>query len=134
MDLDQVQGKAGSMYIICHLCRPGGLTFVKEYENTYYPPEEAINDLFNIFHVTYDGGAHYVVEVPSSAAAYKGAEETALKCNLKMVPGKPFNGVKEFPIQCSPDKCFVLETLNHGEGDAQVSYETLMEEVRRLRD
>ena len=127
----QITGKANSMYIICHLCRPGGLTFLTNLENTYYPPEEDINDLFNVFHVTYEGGAHFVVEIPSSLHAYKTAEDIAEQLNLKMVPGKPFNGHTEFPVQCLPDKCFVLETLNHT--DEIKSEETLMEEVRRLR-
>ena len=130
-----VQAKAGSMYLICHLFRPGGLTFVTDLENTYYPPEEDINDLFNIFHVTYDGGAHFVVEIPASRAAYTTAEEVATKCNLKLVPGKPFNGHTEFPVQCLADKCFVLETLNHEGEDEGIKSQTeiLMEEVNRLR-
>jgi hypothetical protein len=127
--MDIIQAKAGSMYIICHFSRPGGLSFVTQLETTYYPPDKDINDLFNIFHVSYDGGPHFVIEVPASAQSYKAAEEVAGKCNLKLAPGKPFNGITEFPVQCFADKCFVLETLNH----ESMSQESLIEEVHRLR-
>jgi hypothetical protein len=127
---DIIQTKAGYMYIICHLFRPGGITFATELEHRHYPPDEAINDLFTIFNITYHGGTHFVIEIPSSKQAYDQANGVAKECNLKLVPGKPFNGLMEFPVNCLPDHCFVMETINHHDKDK----DTVMVEAERLRE
>jgi hypothetical protein len=124
-------GKSGSMYIICHLYRPGALNFATELEYRHFPPDEKINELYNIFNVTYDGGMHYVIEIPAGLQSYDIASEIAQEFNLKMVPGKPFNGRAEFPVQCSADKCFVLETADHNSVSASAS---VSEEAYRLRE
>jgi hypothetical protein len=131
MSTDIIQTKAGYMYIICHLFRPGGITFATELEHRHYPPDEVINDLFTIFNITYHGGTHFVIEIPSSKIAYEQADAVAKECNLNLVPGKPFNGLTEFPVNCLPDHCFVLETLNH---DATTEIEPVLVEAERLRE
>jgi hypothetical protein len=122
-----IEAKQGCMYFICHLFRPGGLTFATELEHRFYPPDEAINEVFQIFNVTYGAGPHYAIEIPASKQAYQQAETLAEEMNLKLVPGKPFNGQDEFPIRCAADKCFVLETAVH---DAMENFE---EEITALK-
>ncbi len=111
--------------------RLGGITFATELEHRHYPPDEDINDLFTVFTVTYHGGAHFVIEIPSSKIAYEQAALVAKECNLCLVPGKPFNGLTEFPVNCLPDHCFVLETINH---DDATETETIITEAERLRE
>jgi hypothetical protein len=110
---DALQTKAGCIYIICHILRPGGISFATELEHRHYPPDEPINDLFSIFNVTYQGGVHFVIELPTGKQAYDQACSVAAEFNLKLVPGKPYNGVEEFPVNCLADHCFVLETVDH---------------------
>ena len=122
----QLQTKAGCTYIICHMLRPGGISFVTELEHRHYPPDESINDLFTIFNVSYHGGMHFVIELPAGKQAYEQAIAVAAEFNLKLVPGKPYNGGEEFPVKCLPDHCFVLETVDHSQvGD-------IMKEANRL--
>lgn len=126
--MDVLSAKNGCMYIICHLTRPGGVSFAMELEHRYYYPGEAINEIFQIFNVTYDGGTHFVIEIPAGLQAYNQVTEVAAEFNLKIVPGKPFNGHEEFPVRCTADKCFVLETVDHEIlGD-------ITSEMKRLRE
>ena len=126
--MEIIEAKSGCMYIICHIFRPGGITFATELEHRFYPPGESMNDVFQIFNVTYDAGNHYAIEIPVSKQAYQQAEELATELNLKLVPGKPFDGLSEFPIRCAADKCFVLETVDHE------SMGNITDELKKLRE
>jgi hypothetical protein len=126
--MEVLEAKVGCMYLICHLYRPGGLTFATELEHRHYPPDEPINEVFAIFNVTYNGGPHFTIEIPASKQAFTQAEELATELNLKLVPGKPYNGQDEFPIRCAPDKCFVLETRNH---EQITDFNTEVENIRK---
>ncbi len=126
--MEVLPAKNGCMYIICHLTRPGGLSFAMDLEHRYYNPSEAINETFQIFNVTYDGGTHFVIEIPAGRESYNQATEVAAEFNLKLVPGKPFNGLEEFPVRCTADKCFVLETVDHDKlGDLASEMQILRE-------
>jgi hypothetical protein len=126
--MEVIEAKNGCMYIICHIYRPGGITFANELEHQFYPPDEPVNEVFQIFNVTYNGGPHFAIEIPAGKQAYEQAASLATQINLKLVPGKPYNGVDEFPIKCSADKCFVLETVDHA------SLGNIIEEAQRLRE
>ena len=126
--MEIIEAKKGCMYIICHIYRPGGITFATELEYRFYPPEESMNEVFQIFNVTYDAGNHYAIEIPVSKQAFQQAEELAKELNLRLVPGKPFDGSSEFPIRCAADKCFVLETADHE------SMGNITDEIKRLRE
>jgi hypothetical protein len=107
--MDILLAKKACLYIISHMYRPKAIQFAVELENLYYPPDTDSNDSYQIFNVTYEGGMHYVIEIPMQD--YHKAEKLANNHGLKMVAGKPFNGIKEFPVNCSADACFVLEFI-----------------------
>lgn len=109
--MEILQAKKGCLYIICHVYRPGAITFVTELEHTYYTPDTPMEELFALFNITYEGGLHFVIEVPSNKNSYEQIFNLAKENNLKLVNGKPYNGKEEFPVNCLPDACFVLENI-----------------------
>jgi hypothetical protein len=130
--MEILQAKKGCLYIICHLYRPGAITFVTELEHEYYTPETPMADLFSLFNITYEGGLHFVIEIPSSKKSYDQVESLAKLHNLKLVNGKPYNGAQEFPVNCLPDACFVLENIEQVEF-TQESLNKALEKARRYK-
>lgn len=108
-----MEAKQRCLYIVGSIYRPGCLTFAMELEHEYYPPSSAVNELFNMLQTSYSGIMYYIIEIPSTGNSMKNAEKVATGCNLVLKPGKPYNGKTEFPVNCSADCCFTLETLDH---------------------
>ena len=112
--MDIITAKPGYIYIVGYIYRPGCLTFSTTLEHQYYPPETVMNELFNIYMVKYNDMLFNVVELPQSKSALEQCYRICHDCGLRMVPGKPWNGKMEFPLNCRPDACFTLETSTSG--------------------
>ena len=125
--MDIINAKKGCLYIIGHVFRPCTLTFLTELEERYYTPDTPMNDLFNLFNVTYEGGMHYVIEIPAGSEYFEQVKIIADENNLNVVNGKPFNGIEEFPVNCLADHCFVLENKEHN-----ITWEGYKQELQRL--
>ena len=127
--MDILQAKKGCLYLIGHLCRPGVMSFLVELEDSHYG-EEPMSELFALFNITYEGGLHLVIEIPASTLSYRQAEIIAENNGLKLVNGKPFNGIEEFPVQCLPDACFVLENKEK----IEITLDGFKEELKTLHE
>lgn len=113
--MEIIKAKAGCVYIIGQLHRPGCMTFALELEHKHFSPDdEEQNGNFNMFMTKYgdDDVLFYIIEIPGSTPITK-CEQIATQCNLKLVNGKPFDGHSEFPADCAANACFTLETVNH---------------------
>jgi hypothetical protein len=106
-----IHAKAGQIYIIGCLLRPGTLTFATKLEYDYFAPDTEANDLYQIFRIQYCDMPYYILEIPSGS--YGVAERLADSLNLKLVNGKPTStdpSTPSFGLVCSATSCFTLET------------------------
>ena len=109
--MSDVDGRAGCIYIISCLLRPGAIYFATELEEQYFSPDTSANDDYTLFQLTYCGLPHYIIEIPSHS--YGHAMDVAKRYNLIMVNGKPNSpSAGEFRLSCAGDQCFTLETLD----------------------
>lgn len=107
-------GKQACIYIIGQTCRPNALQFLVELEHTFYHPEdEHLNDSFQVFTVKYSNALFFVAELAQPLPAPSKLNEVAEGHNLRLVSGKPFDGVDEFPANCRADACFTLEIKDY---------------------
>lgn len=114
--MEIIQAKKGCIYIIAYIYRPNTLTFATELEHKYFSPDNSsLNELYQIFNLKYADMLYYVIELPDTKELMLNCYRLAYSLNLRLVPGKPFNGLLEFPVSCRPDACFTLETINHKE-------------------
>lgn len=113
-----IQAKAGQIYVIGCLLRPGTLTFATQLEYEYFSPDTEANDLYQIFQLHYCHMPYYIIEIPRGS--YAVAEGLANTLNLKLVNGKPTSSdpsVQPFGLVCSATSCFTLETADHTNTD-----------------
>lgn len=125
--MDELRAKSGSIYIIGCLLRPGTLSFATSLEHDYFPPDDDINELYNIFQLQYCNMPYYIVEIPRGS--FSVAEKVAQKYKLAMVNGKPSNPAeddKPFGLVCNAESCYTLETIHdqaHGSWSDQLKEE-----------
>lgn len=133
--MDIINAKAGYIYIIGYIYRPGCSSFACELEHRYYPPDTELNELYNMFMLKYEGMLHMVIEIPAgkTSAEWRRCDQLATELGLKLVPGKPWNGRDEFPVRCLPDACFTLETANHADLAEKDLRQLLQDEVQELK-
>lgn len=132
--MDTIVAKAGYLYIVGYIYRPGCTSFACILEHTRYPPDTALNELYNMYLLKYSGSMHLVIEIPSSKENYNACQEIATQNGLRLVSGKPWNGITEFPVKCAPDACFTLETLDHEQLAGTDIKSLLLNEVEDLKD
>lgn len=132
--MEIINGKKGCIYIIGYLHRPGCASFASDLENRYYPVDTELNDLYNIFVTKYSDLMHYIIEIPADKGCHNRLEGIAKDHGLKLMNGKPWNGIDEFPVRCMPDACYTLEIGDH-EAMAGANIKTMVEdEVQSLKE
>lgn len=131
--MEIINAKPGHIYIVGYIYRPGCPTFTTELEHRHYPPNSEANDLFTVYMVKYSDMLFNVVEIPDNRTAREHCYRISSECSLRMVPGKPWNGREEFPVNCKPDKCYTLETVNHSTYANRNLKQVVQEEADGLR-
>jgi hypothetical protein len=111
-----IMAKQGHLYVIGMLHRPGIASFMYYLEHQYFPPAEVtLNDLYQLYHTDYQTVTYLIAEIPAKGAVTSSQlHQLAANYGLRLVNGKPFDGQSEFPIECTADACFTLETADHG--------------------
>jgi len=132
--MEIITAKQGYIYIVGYIYRPGCLTFTTELEHTCFPPNTELNELFNIYMVTYTEMMFNVVEIPKTNETLEHCYSIANSSGLRLVPGKPWNGKKEFPVNCKPDACFTLETAKHSKYANQDLRSVIQKEAQEMRE
>ena len=129
--MSEIVAKAGCVYIIGDCHRPGTTTFASELEHQYYLPDTELNEFYDLHVVKYAKDMmFFVIEITTGKYMTKSKLDTlANRNNLKLVYGKPYDGVNEFPIKCLPEHCFTLETRKHQELNRDIA-EALEKEYR----
>ena len=135
-ELDHLDARAKSVYLIGHLNRHGCVTFLTRLEYEQYHPQTDATDDFTVFHARYNNGSYYIIEIP--AVHYSRAESLAREVNLKFVCGKPHRpGTEPFRLNCADTACFTLEYITPLLDDMKklnAEYETVQIYIERNRD
>jgi hypothetical protein len=141
-EVENLQGKKGSVYLISNLSRQNTLTFVTRLEWEQYPPGTERNDDFNVFVMFFQGLLHNIIEIP--AKNYLSAAELAAQLSLKLVPGRPVaigHGPRpdeQFRLNVSDDRCFTLEWDSARSAEMDIASSeyvaSLQEERQRIID
>jgi len=135
-ELEHLDARAKSIYLIGDLNRHGCVTYLTRLEYEQYHPDTEAADAFTVFHALYNNGSYYIIELP--AAHYACAETLAQEVNLKFVCGKPHRpGTEPFRLNCVDTSCFTLEYITQlpdDETKLQDEYKTAQLYTRRNRD
>jgi hypothetical protein len=133
--MDILQGKKGFIYIIGMYFRPGCLSYATDLEHKYFSPKcPDLNELYNLFTIKYDSIMYFIIEIPSTVEVFEKCQTLASEYNLKLVEGKPWNGVTEFPVKCLADACFTLEILDHEKYSMVDIKDVIMKQVDEIKN